>query len=193
MNYVPAVDGWLPVLAASCYRHVMQRLSKTMHMIKSKHTDWVTAWWITYTQQDKVGREHVCKTIVETQESTTAKKPHKTKMVYTKKYGCISSIINNWVFHTPSHIHLPYHWRSFKLMVPLKVEAHVLLAVLNIRFFLTAPMAPGLAWIKLTNTQSEKTWSWKCDATKLLLYILLTNKIIHEVPLYWSTWTFLTD
>jgi hypothetical protein len=28
MNYVPAVDGWLPVLA-SCYKHVMQRLSKT--------------------------------------------------------------------------------------------------------------------------------------------------------------------
>ncbi len=35
--------------------------------------------------------------------------------------------------------------------------------------------------------------TWKCDATKLLLCILLTNKKTHEVPLYRSTWTSSTD
>jgi hypothetical protein len=50
------------------------------------------------------------------------------------------------------------------------------LAVLN-QFFLTAPLAAALAWIQ-TSTQSEKTWSWKFDATNLILYILLTNMTI---------------
>jgi hypothetical protein len=38
-------------------------------------------------------------------------------------------------------------------------------------------LAAALAWIQ-TSTRSEKTWSWKFDATNLILYILLTNMTI---------------
>lgn len=41
MSYAPAVNGWLPVLA-SCYKHIMKRLSKTMHVINlSIRTGWL--------------------------------------------------------------------------------------------------------------------------------------------------------
>ncbi len=122
------------------------------------------------------GQENISPTFIElTQESTTAK--NTSKGCSTQKYKGISSFVNNWACHTHLYTSILVIIEDLICsLVPLKVEAHVLLAVLN-QFFLTAPLAAALAWIQ-TSTQSEKTWSWKFDTTNLILYILLTNMTI---------------